>query len=191
MRVRLGDVLRLRKEIVHPRDRPEGRAAFVGLEHVESGTGRRTGSLEVDLATLTGRKPRFYTGDVVYGYLRPYLNKVWVAEFDGLCSVDQYVYEVDRSRAEPEYVAWFMRSPSYLGLAPVRTGPGQLPRIRLEEVAAVELELPDLGEQRRVVGAITNQVAAVERVRTAAEAQLEVADALKEALLRRAFSGEA
>ena len=191
MRVRLGDVLRLRKEIVHPRDRPEGRATFVGLEHLEAGTGRRTGSLEVDLATLTGRKPRFYTGDVVYGYLRPYLNKVWVAEFDGLCSVDQYVYEVDRSRAEPEYVAWFMRSPSYLGLAPVRTGPGQLPRIRLEEVAAVELELPDLGEQRRVVGAITNQVAAVERVRTAAEAQLEVADALKEALLRRAFSGEA
>src|SRR2546422_11716379 len=118
-------------------------------------------------------------------------NKVWVAEFDGLCSVDQYVYEVDRSRTEPEYVAWFMRSPFYAGQAPVTTGPGQLPRIRLEEVAAVELELPDLGEQRRVVGAITNQVAAVERVRTAAEAQLEVADALKEALLRRAFSGEA
>ena len=69
MRVRLGDVLRLRKEIVHPRDRPHGRATFVGLEHLESGSGRRSGSLEIDLASLTGRKPRFYTGDIVYGYL--------------------------------------------------------------------------------------------------------------------------
>src|SRR3989449_6989384 len=191
VRVRLGDVLRLRKEIVHPRDRPHGRATFVGLEHLESGSGRRSGSLEIDLASLTGRKPRFYTGDIVYGYLRPYLNKVWVAEFDGLCSVDQYVYEVDRSRTEPEYVAWFMRSPFYAGQAPVRTGPGQLPRIRLEEVAAVGLELPDLGEERRVGGAITNQVAAGGGGRTAAEGQLEVADALKEALVRRAVSGEA
>ena len=187
MRVRLGDVLRLRKEIVHPRDRPHGRATFVGLEHLESGSGRRTGSLEIDLASLTGRKPRFYTGDIVYGYLRPYLNKVWVAEFDGLCSVDQYVYEVDRSRTEPEYVAWFMRSPFYAGQAPVTTGPGQLPRIRLEEVARVELGLPDLSEQRRVVAAISDQVAAVERARAAAETQRGAADALTAAYLRAAF----
>ena len=187
MRVRLGDVLRLRKEIVHPRDRPHGRATFVGLEHLESGSGRRTGSLEIDLASLTGRKPRFYTGDIVYGYLRPYLNKVWVAEFDGLCSVDQYVYEVDRSRTEPEYVAWFMRSPFYAGQAPVTTGPGQLPRIRLEEVARVELGLPDLTEQRRVVAAISDQVAAVERARAAAETQRGAADALTAAYLRAAF----
>jgi type I restriction enzyme S subunit len=82
-----------------------------------------------------------------------------------------------------------MRSPSYLGRAPVTTGPGQLPRIRLEEVAAVELELPDLSKQRRVVGAITNQVAAVERARAAAEAQLEAAKSLPAAYLRRIFSG--
>lgn len=153
-RLRLGDVLRLRKEIVHPRDNPQGRSIFVGLEHLESGTGRRTGSLEVDLASLTGRKPKFYKGDIVYGYLRPYLNKVWVAEFDGLCSVDQYVYEVERSLADAEFIAWFMRSPRYLLSAPVSAGPGQLPRIRLEEVAAVELDLPGLDEQQRVVTAI-------------------------------------
>ena len=37
------------------------------------------------MSKLTGRKPKFYKGDIVYGYLRPYLNKVWIAEFDGLC----------------------------------------------------------------------------------------------------------
>ncbi len=90
----LGHLLQLRKEVVHPRDKPEGTAVFVGLEHIEPATGRRIGSVEIEKSQLTGRKPAFRKGDIVYGYLRPYLNKVWIAEFDGLCSVDQYVYLV-------------------------------------------------------------------------------------------------
>ena len=43
------------------------------------------------LESVKGRKFRFRPGDVVYGYLRPYQNKVWVADRHGLCSVDQYV----------------------------------------------------------------------------------------------------
>ena len=161
---------------------------FVGLEHLESGTGQRTGSLDIDLESLTGRKPKFYKGDIVYGYLRPYLNKVWVAEFDGLCSVDQYVYEVDGSVADAEFVAWFIRSPLYLTRAPVQSGPGQLPRIRTEEAAAVELEFPDLGRQRRLVSAIREEMSAVERARAAAETQLEAAKALAAANLRAVFA---
>ncbi len=187
MTVRLGDVLRLRKEVVHPHDKPTGQATFVGLEHLEVGTGRRTGSLQLDLSHLMGRKPRFHEGDIVYGYLRPYLNKVWVAEFDGLCSVDQYVYEVDRSVAEPDFVAWFMRSPTYLAKAPVAAGPGQLPRIRLEEVAAVEVDLPDLDRQRSIVSSLREQMAVMERARAAAETQLNAAQALSVAYIRSAF----
>jgi type I restriction enzyme S subunit len=183
-------VLRLRKEIVHPRDRPQGRAAFVGLEHIESGTGKRTGALELDMARLTGRKPRFYAGDIVYGYLRPYLNKVWIAEFDGLCSVDQYVYEVRPDVADTDYIAWFMRSPLYLSRAPIQTTPGQLPRIRTEEVASVHIDLPPLAEQRRIAAILAEQMAAVERARAAAEAQVEAAEALSIAHLREAFGSE-
>lgn len=75
------------------------------------------------MADLTGRKPRFRKGDIVYGYLRPYLNKVWIAEFDGLCSVDQYAYAVADSLADPNFVAWFMRSPKFLQRAPVSEAP--------------------------------------------------------------------
>src|SRR5712692_4427665 len=148
--VRLGDLLQLRKDVVHPRDNPKGPAVFVGLEHIESGTGRRIGKVDVDMSHLTGRKPRFQRGDIVYGYLRPYLNMVWLAEFDGLCSVDQYVYAVRSDLADAEYLAWFMRSPVYLARAPIKATPGQLPRIRTEEVAAVILDLPPLPEQRRI-----------------------------------------
>jgi hypothetical protein len=72
--VPLGTVLRLRKDVVHPRDNPTGAGTFVGLEHVEPASGQRVGSFDIDLSKLTGRKPRFFRGDIVYGYLRPYLT---------------------------------------------------------------------------------------------------------------------
>jgi hypothetical protein len=58
-RKRLGNVLQLRKEVVHPRDNPTGLATFVGLEHIESLTGVRTGFIDVEMSQLTGRKPKF------------------------------------------------------------------------------------------------------------------------------------
>jgi type I restriction enzyme S subunit len=188
-RVHIGDVITPRNEIVHPRDSPSGPDVFVGLEHIEPGTGRRIGSDAVEKSELTGRKARFRTGDIVYGYLRPYLNKVWLADFDGLCSVDQYVYVVDQEHADAEYVAWFMRSPLFLSQAPVNAGPGQLPRVRLDEIARVELDLPSLTEQKRVAGALRQRLAATERMRAAAAVQLAGANRLVDAELRQAFHG--
>jgi type I restriction enzyme S subunit len=46
----LGDLLRLRKEVVHPRDNPRGPAVFVGLEHVQPLTGCRLGSLPLEMS---------------------------------------------------------------------------------------------------------------------------------------------
>jgi len=137
---------------------------------------------------MTGRKARFHAGDIVYGYLRPYLNKVWLADFDGLCSVDQYVYRVDQSRADPEFVAWFMRSPVFLASAPVDAGPGQLPRIRLNEVACVPIGLPPLSEQRRIAIELREQLDAVARMRAAAERQTDSVRHVVESLLRSAFA---
>jgi type I restriction enzyme S subunit len=186
----LGTVLSLRKDVIHPQDMPRGRATFVGLEHIESGTGLRLGSEEVELADLTGRKPMFKEGEIVYGYLRPYLNKVWVAEFDGLCSVDQYVFRVDHRQADPHFISAFMRSPSYLRRAPITTTPGQLPRIRTDEVASVPIALPPIREQKRLLAELTDVTAPTAKLRRYAEAEQEAIEALPAALLRQAFSGE-
>ncbi len=185
--LRLGEILRLRKDVVHPYDHPNGPAIFVGLEHIESHTGRRIGSLDVDMSTLSGRKPRFFRGDIVYGYLRPYLNKVWLAEFDGLCSVDQYVYSVNLECALTQFIAAFLRSPIYLKRAPIDTTPGQLPRIRTEEVASVELALPPLSEQYDIVQKLEYDKAETTQIRNAVERQRQAIDAMQAALLREVF----
>ena len=163
---------------------------FVGLEHIESNTGVRIGSVDVEMSKLTGRKPKFYERDIVYGYLRPYLNKVWIAEFDGLCSVDQYIYKVDENKADTNFVAWFMRSPIYLERAPIDTTPGQLPRIRTEEVISVEINLPPLEEQKRISLQISEKLNFTNNLINTLESQLAEIESLPASLLREAFAGQ-
>jgi restriction endonuclease S subunit len=189
LEVSLGELLELRKDVVHPRDNPRGAAHFVGLEHIESGTGRRLGGLAVRMENLTGRKPRFYKGDIVYGYLRPYLNKVWLADSEGLCSVDQYVYRADVKKVRPEYVAWFMRSPAFLRRAPISFTPGQLPRIRTDEVAQVRLSVPSLHDQDLALQKLDREIKAAYALRSALSDTFVSLTNMPNALLREAFAG--
>jgi type I restriction enzyme S subunit len=187
-KVPLRQVVRVRSEIIHPRDKPQGRARFVGLEHIESHTGRRIGELSIQLEDLTGRKARFLPGDIVYGYLRPYLNKVWVADFEGYCSVDQYVLQVDETVGDPKFVSHFMRSDAYLSVAPIDATPGQLPRIRIDEVLSVPFPRPTIDEQRRIAEALDRELASAEAARGAAAVRHLWAGSLRRRAYELAFA---
>jgi len=182
----LGDLLDFRNDIVHPKDEPTGSALFVGLEHIERDTGVRIGSERINLHEMTGRRARFRTGDIVYGYLRPYLNKVWIAEFDGICSVDQYVFKV-RPKVDRNYIARFLRSAEFLKTAPIGSAPGQLPRIRSGEIAATPIPLPPLDEQRRIA-AILDNADALRRKRKRA---LDLLDGLTQSIFLEMFGDPA
>lgn len=186
----LGELLNRYNEIIHPGDRKSGEAVFVGLEHIEPHTGRRIGSGKVAFAAMTGRKPTFKRGQIVYGYLRPYLNKVWIADFDGCSSVDQFAFDVNPELADTTFVAAFMRSATFLRRAQGVTTTGQLPRISIDEIAAVEIELPpDLPTQRRLAAELTERLAAAEDVIARCREELAAIEALPAALLRQAFGG--
>lgn len=187
---KLGDFLRRHNHIIHPGDRASGIAEFVGLEHIEPDTGRRIGSQTIDLGKMTGRKPTFLRGQIVYGYLRPYLNKVWIADFDGCSSVDQFAFEVRHDLADTDFIAAFMRSGTFLRRSEVVTTTGQLPRISIDEIAAVPIELPPtLADQRRLAADLAHRLAAAERLTAGLRAELAAVEALPAALLRGAFGG--
>lgn len=187
---RLGVLIQRHKEIIHPGDRESGEAIFVGLEHIEPTTGRRTGSLRIDLGKLTGRKPTFRKGQIVYGYLRPYLNKVWIAEFDGCSSVDQFAFDVFGELADTAFVVAFMRSETFLRRSEVVTTTGQLPRISIDEIMAVEINVPTVAEQHRVATELALRLTETERLTAILRDELAAIDALPAALLREAFNGQ-
>lgn len=165
----------------------EGHGQFVGMEHLEPGSGRRIGSAEIELASTSGSKQRFREGDIVYGRLRPYLNKVWLAEFGGFCSVDQTVFRVNDA-FDPSFVASFMRSEAFLSqIVPLIRG--ELPRVRNHEVLAARMPSLAFSEQRRIASELREQFAAVEATRTIAAIRRQLAGQVRDATFRSAFEG--
>lgn len=126
-------------DTVHPGDNRGLADVFVGLEHVEPHSGRRLGSRPV--GDEKGRKFRFQPGDVLFGYLRPYLNKVWVSDRHGLCSVEQFVLRPAPGVASKD-LAFVLRSAIVLDQAVGLTHSLQLPRLRLPLLMGIRV--PDI-----------------------------------------------
>lgn len=146
-RVEIGSLYSVVSDTVHPGDPYDGAECFVGLQHIESHTGRRIGSLP--LGDETGRKFRFRPGDVTFGYLAPYLNKVWVADRVGLCSVDQYVLRPSED-VDANLLAYVLRSASTLAQSEELTHNLVLPRLRSKLLASILVADPrSLGEVTR------------------------------------------
>lgn len=140
-RIDVSELVDFVSDTVHPGDDPAPADCFVGLQHIESHTGKRTG-LD-DLSARNGRKFRFRPGDVIYGYLRPYLNKVWLADRHGLCSVDQYVLRPREGISAP-LLAHLLRTEEVLQQAAELTHNLQLPRLRSGLLASIEVPaVPD------------------------------------------------
>jgi restriction endonuclease S subunit len=81
-----------------------------------------------------------------------------------------------------------MRSSTYLSRAPVEETPGWLPRIRTEEVAAVEINLPPVDVQRLIAHKLDSQFSETSVLRRKIAARLAEVEKLPAALLRSAFS---
>lgn len=160
---------------------------YIGLEHIESGTQRTLGT--GDATSVKSTKAVFRTGDVLYGKLRPYLNKVCRPDFDGVCSTDILVFPQIRNM-DNAYLMHFLARPSTAEYATQNASGINLPRVSAKTLGAMEFPLAPLNEQRRIVAKIE---ALQERSRKAREALSEVKPLLekfRQSLLAAAFRGD-
>src|SRR4051812_36461791 len=84
----LGEVANPERRRTNPQTRPDLR--FIGMEHIEAHTMRLLGTIPA--SEMRSSAEYFEWGDVLYGRLRPYLNKVYRPDFEGLCSSEFIVF---------------------------------------------------------------------------------------------------
>lgn len=185
--VPLLEVCRINAPIVDPR-RPEYRGLpHVSGENIESGSGRLFGVRSVAEDGMTSGKYLFDAGVVLYSKLRPYLRKVTVADFRGLCSADMYPLVFDRTRVSLDYAKLLLLGEDFSTFAVEASARARMPKLNREELLRYEFPLPPLPEQERIAARLTEQLAVVDRARAAAQARLAAAEALPAAYLREVF----
>jgi type I restriction enzyme S subunit len=150
-RLAFGDVVQLvRARSSDPEG--DGFARYVGLEHLDPGDLRirRWGNVS-DGTTFTNV---FRAGQILFGKRRAYQRKVALADFDGVCSGDIYVFEPKGDESLPELLPFICQTDRFFEHA-IGTSAGSLsPRTNWDSLAAFEFQLPPLDEQRRILSVL-------------------------------------
>ena len=123
-------------------------------------------------------KNSFKRGDVLYGKLRPYLDKVIVADSDGACTTE-IVPIVPWAKIDPCFIRLLLKSPQFLQYVESLMYGVKMPRLGTTDAILSIHPLPPLAEQHRIVA----KVDALMRLCDAVEAQLEAQTATQTRLL--------
>lgn len=141
---KLSDIVSFHRDIVSSADSPE---TYLGLAGVQSQTGELSGVIE----EATGQAFEYKAGDILYGRLRPYLNKVLLAETSGICSTEFHVMRIkDSSEVLPGYLAAILRSDLILSQTKHMMTGNTHPRISNDDVKNLYIPIPSLSVQRRI-----------------------------------------
>ena len=144
--VRLADLCELIKEPVKPGERPE--ALYLGLEHLAPGRLVRTGGGRA--SEMRSTMSAFEPGDVVYGKLRPYLDKAALVDEAGVCTTELLVLRA-KEGTDPKFLAVIIHSPSFLKFAVAGTTGVQHPRTSWAHTREFEVPAHILDKQRQIV----------------------------------------
>jgi type I restriction enzyme M protein len=152
--VPVGDAFRKGDQTVLPGSLG-GPVTYLGLVNISQNTGEIEGSVVTEKpADIKSLKNVFKPRDILYGKLRPNLNKVWLADRKGICSTDIFVIEAIEGTTDPALYAYLFRSARFNDAVMGQLKGAQLPRIDWSSFAELQIPLPPLEVQKVIVAEI-------------------------------------
>ena len=147
------ELLEERSEKIEPTQH-EGRVMYIGLKNIEPQSSKVSGNLIHEYQNIKSIKNKFTNGDILYGKLRPNLNKVWLADVSGICSTEFLVLTA-RNHKQTVLLSHYLRS-SVFNEKVLQTVSGQqLPRTSWDAISYIQIALPDEDKQQKIIVQIT------------------------------------
>lgn len=157
----------------------------IGLENIESGTGR---FLETN-TEFEGNGVEFKKGNIVYGKLRPYLQKVWIAEFSGNAVGDFFVFNTQKNTM-PSYIKYLMLSDKFTKEADRSTAGAKMPRVSSNFILSLHYCLPPLQEQRLIAAYLDDKCSKIDAITVNLDKQISRYADLKRSLIDEVITGK-
>lgn len=157
----------------------------IGLENIESGSGK---FLPSD-SEFDGNGVEFLCNDIIYGKLRPYLMKVWVAEFIGNAVGDFFVFRA-RKNANPNFIKYLMLSDGFTKEADGATEGAKMPRVSSEFILTLRYFLPAKKEQIAIANYLDEKCAIIDKQIAKVEKQIELLNEYKQSVITECVTGK-
>jgi type I restriction enzyme S subunit len=152
------------------------------LEDVEKYTSRLLKKVRFEERVFKSTKNSFQKNDVIYGKLRPYLDKVLVADEDGACTTEMIPIR-DYIGLMPEFIRLVLKTPYFIEYANTSTHGMNLPRMGTDKARAALFPLAPLNEQHRIVAKVDELMALCDQLEQQTESSIEAHQVLVTTLL--------
>ena len=119
------------------------------LEDIEKNSSRVLQRLTFAKRQSKSTKNSFQAGDVLYGKLRPYLNKVVIADQAGYCTTE--IVPIQAGLAlDHRYLFYWLKHPAFLKYVEAESHGMNMPRLGTDSGKSAPLVLAPRGEQTRI-----------------------------------------
>lgn len=150
----------------------------ISPDSIEKNSGKIIKTRTVEEAKVDSDNHRFYKGQILYSKIRPLLNKVIIAPYDGLCSADMYPISTIENT---EYVMYYMLSEAFLSsVKNIVADRVKMPKINQDELKNTDFVIPPFSEQQVIVDYLKDKTLKIEQYVSARERERELLDSLKQ-----------
>lgn len=169
--------------------RIDAEAWIVELEDVEKESSRLLQRLTFAERRSKSNKSSFEEGDILYGKLRPYLNKVVLADSPGYCTTEIVPISPEEG-IESKWVFYALKNPDFIRYVSAITRGINMPRLTTDDARAVEMAVPPTNEQRRIVAKLDALFERSHAIRDKLDRVPRLLANLQKSILNAAFRGD-
>ena len=180
----IADVAEVASNLVSPNEVLD--LPHIAPNHIEAGVPKLLAFNTVREDGVISPKHRFFSGQIVYSKIRPYLRKAVLVDFDGACSADMYPI---RAKYHPKYLLYWLISHDFNDLRMEHQGRTVLPKINQNALYQIATPIPPEAEQQEIAARIEAAFARIERAGAEAMRAAALVERLEQATLARAFRG--
>ena len=132
---------------------------YVGMENISSGDGKYVTAGDV---VPDGLSVAFRRGDVLFGKLRPYLAKSWLAAFSGICSSEFLVLRTER--LAPKFLNYVTLSREFVDVVDSSTYGAKMPRASWDFIGMLKVPLPSQELSSKIARFLDYETAKIDRL---------------------------
>ena len=131
------------------------------LEDIEKDNSRLLQRITFAQRQSKSTKSRFQAGDVLYGKLRPYLNKVLIADRAGYCTTEIVPIKTG-THLDNRYLFYWLKHPAFLSYVEEKSHGLNMPRLGTDTAKAAPFVLAPRNEQTRIANQLDKLLARVQ-----------------------------
>ncbi|PJR06354.1 hypothetical protein CDD79_25615 [Raoultella ornithinolytica] len=189
LRVQLGDVVPYGKTEKCELSDVTGNTWVLELEDIEKDSSKIIQRLDATARPFKSTKNKFRKGDVLYGKLRPYLNKVVIADSSGVCST-----EIMPLNAEPfidnRYLFYWLKTEVFINFVNSVSYGVNMPRLGTKDGLAAPFIVAPLAEQKVIADKLDTLLVQVDAIKARLERIPEILKTFRQSILTAAVSGK-